>query len=380
MTRHLISVPPIDDSGSEGGIGYDYQRDIALMLAIEMLRDRGTEHIICEFHQDIVKMEKHGEIQLTQIKKSEIKAWTLNRLITPNKKHGQGILANLFLPLEMGKNVTELNLWGFGRVSKHNPKKQFQLTELISLLATPKVNRDLAWHERFSAYEKHLCQELIKQQISPNTVSTGLKRLNINFGFPSPHTIHDRCLDLLEDVLLEVWEIRLNRSEIKTISSDIFHRIRQISNQPNLSWDRKALSRNEVKQIIINRLRNYRPGRNVEFAMTLQDKLTSVGLQDKAYDALQARLDAMVKRYELNISSEQWEDFKIEIGKKCRKYRQGHPNVQGIHLWEQMLKIFQDMSEVWQEYDSSLNRHFFKGVFFDMTGVCEAAWLRKGVN
>lgn len=50
----------------------------------------------------------------------------------------------------------------------------------------------------------------------------------------------------------------------------------------------------------------------------------------------------------------------------------------GIDLWEGIRTIFAELGNSPKITDSRLDQDFFEGVFFDMTGICEAQWMRTG--
>jgi hypothetical protein len=101
MSKSLISTPQNTDPGSEGSSGYEYQRDIAVLRCIEMIECRDIEYIICEFHEDIVQINKGMDLELVQVKKRETGNWTLDSLLKQVKKE-KSILASLFHSIEMG--------------------------------------------------------------------------------------------------------------------------------------------------------------------------------------------------------------------------------------------------------------------------------------
>ena len=378
MKLDIRAIPPSDDSGTEGIIGYDYQRDFALKLVIEMLGDKDVEFVVCEFHQDLVTIARMGSVRLVQVKKRDTGTWTLNDLVSTRGKK-QSVLANLFTPLQNGKNVSSLALWGFGRMGRPKQNNALHISEFLHLHKTPRDHRDDNWYARYKRYEEYFAEQLQSQSLTTETIQQALALLDIRFDEPSPNIIEYQCYELMNTVLRRIFDVQLDPNQIKTICNDLLARINRILKKPNLAWDSKAVSRSEVLEIVISRLRQYHPSLGHDFSMNLQDKLTSVGLGEKAPNALQKRLDAMALRFEIGIDSATWEEYKTAIGLSCSTFREDNPGVRGLALWIQMLSIFSEVSKPWSAKDSRLDRAFAEGVFFDMTGICEARWLRTGM-
>ncbi len=118
MTSRIISTPQNTDPGTDGGIGYDFQKDLAVLLCIQMLLDKNAKYVVCEFHEDLVRIQKGYQLELIQVKKSQSKSWTLHNLITPTKKQKQGILGKLFAPLHHGKDISRIAFCSYGRPGK----------------------------------------------------------------------------------------------------------------------------------------------------------------------------------------------------------------------------------------------------------------------
>ncbi len=117
MAKQILSTPQMTDPGTEGIIGYDYQRDLAVMLCIKMIENHQTENVVCEFHEDIVQIKGHNQLELIQVKKTQSKSWTLHNLVTPEKKQKLGVLGKLLMPIQGGKDVIKIAFWGCGKTA-----------------------------------------------------------------------------------------------------------------------------------------------------------------------------------------------------------------------------------------------------------------------
>ncbi|MEI2607642.1 MAG: dsDNA nuclease domain-containing protein [Candidatus Promineifilaceae bacterium] len=377
MTVHIISTPQLSDQGSEGSAGYDYQKEFALMLCIDMLLDKNSRCVICEFHEDVVQISRGWEIDLIQVKKKENGNWSLNDLIKPDKKQTQGIMAKLLSPMQQGKAIRKIRLAGYGKVTPSKGDGNLNLAELVTLLKTPQVLRKNEWLSKIQEYQVYLAQELQVQSIRADVIEDALQVLEIDFSSPHPEAIALDCHRKLTRVIKQIWDVSITHDEVTEIYHDLYSRIKGISNKPRQPWNEKAITRQEVTEIVGQRLRNLSPAANRKATMNTQDKLTSVGLGSKSTYAFQKRLDAIGLRYELGLSSSQWEDFKTEISCACEEMRMQTPGIKGATLWKGLRKIFHELGNSWSvKDDKRLNSEFVEGVFFDMTGVCEASWMK----
>jgi len=379
MSRSLISTPQNTDPGSEGSSGYEYQRDVAILRCIEMIKYRDTKYVVCEFHEDVVQISRGMQLELVQVKKRESGNWTLDSLLKKSKKK-KSILASLFNPLEIGKSVTKLSLCGFGRVATERKNKSYDLPELISLLNSPEEIQDDSWQNRLEEYEEYIADQLNQQGISKTTVKEALQKLCINFNLPHPASMEGECKKQLAKTLGQVWTVELNIDDIEEAYNHIYQRVKRISNKPKQQWVDKAVSREDMIALVQGLIRTKAPPSNRVEGLTTQDKLSSVGLGSKTIYAFQRRLDAIVLCYELNLSSNFWEDRKVDIDSRCKHVTSQEVRLMGLPLWQQLRHEFDELGTTWTEDfdDPRLDSQFAEGIFFDMTGICEAHWMRSG--
>lgn len=374
MPKRILTTPQNQDPGAEGGRGYDYQWHVGARMAIQMLCDKDTEYIVCEFHEDMVNVNRALGLKLVQIKKRETQNWTMHSLVAPEKKQRQGIFCKLFTHLAKGKDVQSLLLMGHGRVSGDD---EFSLPGLMSLLKYPIAARDLFWQADMQKYIDHFCEHLTPQGLDRDTILKAVAVLDIDFSLPHPEVIeHDNC-QLMDGFLHDYFEVELSMAEIRQTYDALYKRVKQIAVKPGQPWTVKSISRSEATDIVFNKLKGYRPTGSRQQTLTAQDKLSSVGMGDKIYYAIERRLEAMRLRFELELTSAQWETFRTEIDYYWREFRDTHPDVNGPALWISLRTVLSTVASGWVGLNSQLGADFAEGVFFDMTGTCEARWSTR---
>jgi len=371
VVARVLSTPQLRDPGSEAAAGYDYQWHVTARMCVQMLTNKEVEYIVCEFHEDIIQIRRGLHLELIQVKKKEGGSWSLRDLIRPEVEQKQGILGKLFDQLQRGKDVGHLVLLGHGRVSDGG---EYSLPKLVALLDLPVEGRDEDWARYIQCYRDFLSRELASQGINPVTVTKGIDILKIDFRLPHPDGIESWNWDLLDQTLRKMWKIELSMPEVAAIYQDLYDRVRRVSTKPKQPWQVKAISRQEALDLVLSQVRGHAPSFNRRELLATQDKLTSAGMAHKVTYALQKRLDAMQLRFEVDIGATQWEDFRTEIDAKWRLFRSSNPKVQGPELWQSLRSILCALGQVWAEQDSRMGPDFAEGVFFDMTGTCEAEW------
>lgn len=372
MSRRILTTPLTQDPGSEAAIGYDYQWHIGTRLVIQMLANKDSEYLVCEFHEDLVQVNNRQGLRLVQVKKRESGSWTLSSLIAPEKKQKQGILAKLFSHVSKGKDICQILLIGYGKIGGNN--EQLSLSGLIGLLSYPVDARDNIWHEEIQPYIDHLSSKLVEQGIEPETVRKAIHIFNIDFSFPHPDAIENENKIKLEDFLKTSLQVELTLSELSTLYQSIFDRVKKISLKTNQSWIVKSISRAEAMDILFTHTKQYSPAASRNQSLTTQDKLTSVGMGEKVFYAFDKRLDAIRVRITLDISSSEWENYRTEIDLRWREFRVSNQNTKGPELWISLRELLASIAINWSLTNSQLNEDFAEGIFFDMTGTCEAKW------
>lgn len=378
MHNDLFITPQDSDPGSEGALGYDYQRDVAVLQCIKMLVDKQVEYVICEFHEDLVTSNKQKQLSLIQVKKAERDSWTLDSLLTPPKKQPKGILAKLFTHMEAGKSISVLSLQGFGRVGGASRNGNCSLGGLIQLTKVPRDIRATEWHAQVAPYVEYIAPILAKQGIDRTTVIEALNLLEIDFGLPHPNAIGDHCCKTLGKCLKETWQLDLTWDELEKIYQAIYLRVKAVSIKPRQPWTTKAISRQEILEIARVHLHQFVPSLNRTSIMTIQDKLTSVGMGNRTTYGLQRRIDAMILKHELGIDSFTWTNYRAALDVEITCIHENNSMLRGPQLWQSLLTAFQDLGNTWSsQTDARLNATFVEGVFFDMTGLCEVQWMRS---
>lgn len=372
MSKRLVSTPPQGDDGSEAGVGLDFQWHLAAINCIGMLTDRSVEYVVCEFHEDIIQVKRNGtSLDLQQVKKKESGTWTMNNLIKPEKKQTKGVLAKLFQHIQSGKDVRNLLLVGHGRCSGD---EEFSLPNFIALLNTPPAARDDDWKISIGKFVAYLSGELETQGIESATVAKAVGMLRIDFSYPHPDALAGNGVEKLDEVLRRVFNVELSLPEVKEVYGDLYERVKAISLKPKQPWDVKSISREAASSIIYKRLKQYKPLATRDQYKTLQEKLSSAKLAERVDYAIEKRLDALILKYEMNIKSTQWEDYKADINLEWQSFRTANPSVKGAQLWKAIRGVFSRLGCAWETQDPRLGAEFVEGVFFDMTAICEAQW------
>lgn len=374
MSRRVLTSPQPNDPGSEGGSGYDYQWHVGARMALQMLLNKETEYLVCEFHEDTIQVNRSLGLKLVQIKKRDSGNWTMQSLIRPDKKQKQGILCKLFSPLAKGKDIKELLLTGYGKTSGDD---ELSLPGLIALLKYPQAARDDTWTDEIQKYVDFFCLELTPQGIDRHIILNAIRILDIDFSLPHPQVIEDKNKEFLEQFFREQLCVELTMPEIADMYQDLHTRIRKVSTRPGQPWTDKTLSRTETMNLLSHRARQYKPAGSRVHSLTTQDKLTSVGLGEKIFYAFEQRLDAMKLRFELGMTSAQWENYKTDINIEWSQFLAAHPGIQGPVLWGSLRNVLSLAAERWSATNKRLDSDFAEGVFFEMTGTCEAQWRNR---
>ncbi|MEK6750698.1 MAG: dsDNA nuclease domain-containing protein [Chloroflexota bacterium] len=382
MAQRILDTPQISDPGTEGLIGYDYQRDLTVMLCIRMIENHQIENVVCEFHEDIVQIKDHNKLEFVQVKKTQSKTWTLHNFIAPEKRQKLGVLGKLFTPVQNGKDVVKIAFWGHGKLGLSKDDGELSLGKLVALLNTPENSKDEDWQLQLNRFTEYLTEQLSTQGINAETVKTGLLLLDIDLSYPHPSAIENENYHLLLNTLKKTWSIELTLEEAKIVCNEIYSRVRQISHQPLQPWTIKSISRLELIDIVLKRAEEFSPSANRETTLTTQEKLTRVELETKTKYAFQKRLNTMALRYETSIESAEWQSYRTELDIVCRKFRVEHPSLTGPELWQGLVAIFFDLGNKWGEKknDMRFGYDFAEGIFFDMTGICEVKWMRNKSN
>lgn len=377
MSIEFLSSVPETDPGSEGGIGFDYQWQMASFLCIEMLLNPETLRVVCEYGEDVTLHKKDSAIEKIQVKKRDSGSWTFLELIKPAKKQKRGIFSKLFEPLQEGKKITKLSILGCGKTGTTRNAEN-SLPELIALLNIPLVERDESWEKAILPYIEYLSASLSPQDISRSTVESAIKILTINFSLPNPESIEIKNKECLAKAVKQIWEIDITHDQVDKIYSAIYYLAKKANTSARKSWLEKSITRQEITQLILKNLEYPYPTANQAHSLTLQDKLSRASIGDKHRYALIARTDAIGLKYEKGFMADTWEKFGVEIHLKWQDYRKLNPSTSGIALWSALLEMFEIIGSNWakEHKDPRLGSRFVEGVFFDMAGICTVDFKR----
>ena len=377
MSIEFLSSVPESDPGSEGGIGFDYQWQVASFLCIEMLLNPETLRVICEYGEDVTLHKKDSVIEKIQVKKRDSGSWTFLELIKPAKKQKRGIFSKLFEPLQEGKKITKLSILGCGKTGATRNSEN-SLPGLIALLNIPLVERDENWEKALLPYIEYLSTNLSPQDISRSTVESAIKILTINFSLPNQESIETKNKECLAKAVKQIWEIDITHDQVDKIYSAIYFLAKKANTSARKSWLEKSITRQDVIQLILQNLEYPYPTANQAHSLTLQDKLSRASIGDKHRFALIARTEAIGLKYEKGFLADTWEKFGVEIHLKWQDYRKINPSISGVALWSALLEMFEIIGSNWakEHKDPRLGSRFVEGVFFDMAGICTVDFKR----
>ena len=108
-------------------------------------------------------------------------------------------------------------------------------------------------------------------------------------------------------------------------------------------------------------------------------KLENGGLTRETYliYALQSRMDARQVKFELNLSSTEWQYYKNEINVAWEVFQGKQQNISGAKLWKELQQLLTQLGSEWfqKAQNAAVSPHFAEGVFFDMLAICEADFV-----
>ena len=367
--QKLLNKPQKSDPGSDGSAGYEFQCQVAVRKCIEMLAGNGVSAIVCEFHEDIIRVQRLGGLHLQQVKKKETGPWTLSDLLK-HKKKTRSPLGKLLLQVENGRDVTSIEITSHGGFS--SKEEEPDLPTLVSLLKTPSNERDSEWKAKYSIFENHLKAKLGTEGVSEGTVVSALTILDIDLSYPHPDAIAAENKVLLDKIITSDFEAALTTEELSDVYGDLCARVRKISNRPKQHWTVKSISLEEATTIVGARLLKIGPLKSREQIFTLQEKLDTANLGDKRISAIEFRMRALLLRKTLNISSSRWQKIKARIAAEWNGFRTSNPRASGGQLWQELLNLFEKLGNEFSQLDARLDFDFVQGVFFDMVAICDA--------
>ncbi|HML39401.1 MAG TPA: dsDNA nuclease domain-containing protein [Bellilinea sp.] len=374
----MVDRSGVDNGGSQAGAGFNYQWHIAANSCLTMLSDNKIIRIINEFEDDLQIVWKTSEVEYIQIKKKENGPWSFQDIIKPAKKQKLGILGKLVTPIQNGKKVYRLGLMGCGGIAAEK-KNDCSLAKFIDLLQVPIAERDAGWHQKKTIFRGFLADQLSSQDIDIETIEKAIDILNIDLNFHSPDSIELENISRLIQITQRIWEVSLTFEAARRIYHEIFMRVKNAAISTSKSWGEKAINRSDIYDLVDSGITYPYPTLNQQHTLTLQDKLSSVGLGDRHQYALELRTKAIGLKYELDLPASVWEDFKTNIHLSWSSYRADHSQTKGIELWRALRSILKQVGCEWQKSydDSRLDTEFAEGVFFDMAGICIAHFRKE---
>ncbi len=368
----LLAARPLDDKGSEASYGIDYQWHLAARLCIEMLQNKDVQAVICEFHQDIVRVDSKRNCQLVQVKKHERPGpWRLSELLTPTDVGSLSAIGKLFLETRY-KDVNQLVICSHGRAGD---SEDLSLYGLICLLDVPLAHRDEAWNNDLRPYENLFCTELSGQGLTDEEIKRAIRLLRVDLSLPDPGAVEVMNRDYLIEVIESIWDVKIDRDTATYIYDELYKHVKRASVRVKVPVSERTLTRAEIIHLIDRIVREEIAAPDVMRVLTLKEKFDEAGFhQDQVLYAFNCRLDAMQTKYELDIDSSQWRDFKDHIHIEWEKHLGANPFAKKVELWQSLRNMLSLLADEWskQGLNLDLKRSFAEGVFFDMAATCEA--------
>jgi hypothetical protein len=358
---------PKENGGSENILGIEYQHHVIARRCIEMLTNRNTRKIMCEFYQDMALVDYDGKYEFIQIKKSLKNSWKLTDLIS-GKGGGKSILAKLF-DIIPDRVVDKVSFLSHGRPGP-------RLYEFMHLLEIKKEERDSDWDLKMNYYEESIHEYLSNQGISRETVAKGVRILDIDLSLPSPDAIEACNRELLESRISEIWQNNVNLEKKRLAYNEITDKVREASKKPKKLRLDKTITRDEIINIVKSAIRDSQRSGNIKEHTNMRMKIVEKAkLWDEHYHyGLDKRSDAMFTKHELELDDGKWIDYQNQIYERWSKLCETSPELEGTMLWQSMKSMCEELGEVWKQEIPSLNCDFAEGILFFLTATCPAEW------
>lgn len=370
MRKSVRTCVPPENGGSEAISGFEYQHHILARKCIEMLFDRNTREIVCEFHQDGAQINLNDRYEFVQVKKPR-KIWKLRDLIYAKKKE-KSILALLFKNVPY-KEVTKVTFLSNGRP---DTSEEYSLAGLMSLLDIEKQARNSEWDLEIEPYEERIYEYLAEQEIDRDIVSKGLRLLNIDLDLPSTNGIEASNREFLESTTSKMWGIDMDQKMRRAAYNEIANRVRKASKKPKKSRSTKTIKRTEIIDIVKSAIGDHPFPESREETTNIHEKLLKKANLTKAqlYYALEMRCRANITKYELDLDGSTWRDYEDEIAESWNELLENSQELKGIGLWKSLRKMLRELGNQWKQQIPELDFSFAEGVFFCMTATCEVDW------
>ncbi len=99
LAEKIVSVPQKENAGENSDDAFAFQKNWVFHTIIKLQQLEGDYVFVFEFHDDVLHLdsESPNKIRFIQIKKSESKNWTLNRLLKSGNGSSNSIIGKLYL-------------------------------------------------------------------------------------------------------------------------------------------------------------------------------------------------------------------------------------------------------------------------------------------
>ncbi|MDD5368959.1 MAG: dsDNA nuclease domain-containing protein [Anaerolineaceae bacterium] len=360
----IINIAPKDDQGSEAFFGFDFQSHCITRQCLEMIQGHETSEIICEFHEDFTELKVNGAHHLCQVKKREVAdTLTIASLIDP--------IGKLIKKAEF-KDVGLLVIFSHGRPSLIG---DHSLANLIALLDRPNGERDPDWETSLGEYLPYFSQLL--PEIDLALVQSGLPILKFCLDMPHPDAIESENQRLTAATVFRIWGVDISASIADAAYGALYKIVWMACNEPKQPRSVKTITAGQARETIRQILEKEQLlAENQITIVDTHSKLIRGKLDKNDYliYALQTRMDARQVKFELDLSSTDWRNYKDEIAVFWESFQASHPDLTGALLWRELRSSLFSLGNTWSKVGNNelLNPHFAEGVFFDMLAICEA--------
>jgi hypothetical protein len=363
-SKAVLNKSPDEDQGSEAIFGFDFQCHCISRRCLEMIRSHEVHEIVCEYHEDFTELCVVNPPAFCQVKKRE-SADTVTIAVLIDAIHK-------LLKKAQYRDIGALVIYGHGRPSMFG---EYSLADLIALLDRPEKERDAVWDDDIRIFEAHFSQLL--PELDGETISKGLRLLKICLGMPHPDAIVSDNGNLAAQIIFQVWGVHIDFSVAEKAYDALYRRVCEASKKPKQPRSVKRITVANAREIIHSVLQEEKLlAEDMRTVFDTHTKLENGGLTHEKYliYALQTRMDARQVKFELNLSSSEWQYFKSEIDVAWEDFQGNQQILLGAKLWRELLNILMQLGSEWSRNanNAALSPHFAEGVFFDMLAICEA--------
>ena len=329
-----------------------------------MIQSHEVCELVCEYHEDFTQLHFVKPPAFCQVKKWESADTVTIALL-------KDAIIKLFKKAQY-RDVGALVIYGHGRPSISS---EYSLADLIALLDRPESERDTVWDDDLRRFETYFAQLL--PELDGETINKGIRLLKIYLGMPHPDAIESQNGKLAAQIISQVWGVNVDFSVAEKAYVALYQQVWKASKNPKQPRSVKRITVEKAREIIRSVLQEEKLlAEDTHALLDTHTKLKNGGLIHEKYliYALQTRMDARQVKFELNISSSEWQNYKNEIDVAWEDFQGNQLHYSGAKLWHGLQQLLTQLGSEWSRkaQNAALSPHFAEGVFFDMLAICEA--------